>query len=209
MEVRSGGMCSGGNALAMVRVFLSVFWLQARTIRKFSRAAACCLPALALSAAAQTTGTAAENLLQLSRAVRPDQLIAVPGQRSALLGHESGRFEAWAWPLKILHDFHLSVRVDGQILTGDQLARTVTVRPESTTIVYAGDSFSIKETLVVPIDQPAALIRLQIETAEPIETIVTFAPDLQLEWPGAIGGMDVGWNPVLHAYVMSEPEQRF
>jgi glycogen debranching enzyme len=147
--------------------------------------------------------------LQLSRAARPDQLIAVPGQRSALLGHESGRLEAWAWPLEILHDFHLSVRVDGQILTGDSLIRSVTVRPESTTLVYAGDSFSIRETLVVPIDQPAALVRLQIETAEPIETIVSFAPDLQLEWPGAIGGMDAGWNPVLHAYVLSEPQQRF
>ena len=77
----------------------------------------------------------------------------------------------------MLHDLHLSVRVNGQILTGDSLIRSITVRPESTTLVYAGDSFSIKETLVVPIDQPAALIRLQrFETAEPIETIVKSHP---------------------------------
>ncbi|HEY1810091.1 MAG TPA: hypothetical protein VGG42_16115 [Acidobacteriaceae bacterium] len=193
----------------MVRVVPPAVRSQIFGISKLTRTLLWCLAVLTLSAAAQTTGSDAGDGLQISRAVRPDQLIAVPGQQSALLGHESGRFEAWAWPLKILHDFHLSVRVDGQILTGDQLARTVTVRPESTTIVYAGDSFSIKETLVVPIDQPGALIRLQIETSEPIETIVTFAPDLQLEWPGAIGGTDVGWNPALHAYVMSEPEQRF
>jgi glycogen debranching enzyme len=163
------------------------------------------LPVLSCSAFAQT----ADTLPQLSREARPEQLISVPGQRSAILGHESGRFEAWAWPLKILHDFHISVRAGGQILTGDSLVRSITVRPESTTLVYTGDTFSIKETLVVPIDQPAALVRLQIETAEPIETIVTFAPDLQLEWPGAIGGVDVDWNPRLHAYVMSEPQQRF
>lgn len=174
-----------------------------------SGALAFCLAVLALSAGAQASGSGSDTLPQIARAARPDQLIAVPGQQSALLGRESGRFEAWAWPIKILHDFHLSVRVDGQILTGDSLVRSVTVRPESTTLVYAGDSFSIRETLVVPIDQPAALVRLQIETAEPIETIVSFDPDLQLEWPGAIGGMDSNWNPLLHAYVMSEPEQRF
>jgi glycogen debranching enzyme len=174
-------------------------------VRVASRAAAWLVPLLALNAPAQTPDT----LPQLSRAARPEQLIAVPGQRSAILGRESGRFEAWAWPLKILHDFHISVRAGGQIFPGDSLVRSITVRPESTTLVYAGDTFSIKETLVVPIDQPSALVRLQVETAEPIETIVTFAPDLQLEWPGAVGGVDVDWNPKLRAYVMSEPQERF
>jgi glycogen debranching enzyme len=171
----------------------------------FLRAIPWILPVLAHSAFAQT----ADTLPQLSREARPEELISVPGQNSAILGHESGRFEAWAWPLKILHDFHISVRAGGQILTGDSLVRSITVRPESTTLVYAGDTFSIRETLAVPIDQSAALVRLQIETAEPIETIVTFAPDLQLEWPGAIGGVDTDWNPKLRAYVMSEPQERF
>ena len=191
-----------------IRAFPPLFRPSSRSraaARILSRTLACLLPAFCTSALAQT----ADTLPQLSREARPEQLIAVPGQSSAILGHESGRFEAWAWPLKILHDFHISVRAGGQIFTGDSLVRSVTVRPESTTLVYAGDAFAIKETLVVPIDQPTALVRLQIETAEPIETIVMFAPDLQLEWPGAIGGVDVDWNPKLHAYVMSEPQERF
>ncbi len=193
----------------MHRIHASAPRFRAHAVcRLCSRPLAWLLPVLALSALAQAPDTSG-NLPQLSREARPQQLIAVPGQQSALLGHESGRFEAWAWPLKILHDFHLSVRVGGEILSGDSLVRSVTVRPESTTLVYAGDTFSITETLLVPIDQPAALVRLQIETAEPIETIVSFVPDLQLEWPGAIGGVDTDWNPKLHAYVLSEPLQRF
>ncbi|HEY3836745.1 MAG TPA: hypothetical protein VGL72_09240 [Bryobacteraceae bacterium] len=195
---------------ALLRICPSVPCSRDRAAWKFCiRALALCLAVLPLGTFAQVSTDPGDSLPLVSRPARPDQLIAVPGQQSALLGRESGRFEAWAWPLKILHDFHISIRVDGQILTGDSLIRSVSVRPQSTTLVYAGDSFSIKETLVVPIDQPAALIRLQIETAEPIETIVSFAPDLQLEWPGAIGGMDMNWNPALHAYVMSEPQQRF
>jgi len=158
---------------------------------------------------AQSPNRRSITLPEISRAVRPGELITVAGQRSALLGHESGRFEAWAWPLKILHDFHLSVRVGSEVVPGDSLARSITVRPESTTLVYTGDTFSIEETLVVPVDRPAALIQLKIETTQPLETIAAFQPDLQLEWPGAIGGTDTDWNPRLRAYVLSEAQQKF
>jgi len=115
----------------------------------------------------------------------------------------------WAWPLRVLHDFHLSVRLGEELIPADSLVRSITVRPESTTIVFAGDTFSIQETLLVPIDRPAALIHLQIHSAQPLEVVAAFQPDLQLEWPAAIGGTDVDWNPKLHAYVMTEAEQRF
>lgn len=172
-------------------------------------AAAFCLLACLAPARSQTTNDAFGALPEISLAARPAETITVAGQRSALLGHESGRFEAWAWPLKILHDFHLSFRVGSELLPGDLLVRSITVRPESTTLVYAGDTFSIQETLLVPIDQPAALIQLKIETTQPLEIIAAFQPDLQLEWPGAVGGADTDWNPRLHAYVMSEAQQRF
>ena len=174
----------------------------------------CCANAILLmtplaAATAQTSPSVPAALPELSREARPTELISVLGQHSALLGHESGRLEAWAWPLKILHDFHLSFRVGGEMIAGDSLVRSIIVRPESTTLIYAGDTFSVRETLVVPIDQPAALIRLEIESTEPLEAVATFQPDLQLEWPAAIGGTDVDWNPKLHAFVMTEAQQRY
>ncbi|HEY6446883.1 MAG TPA: amylo-alpha-1,6-glucosidase [Acidobacteriaceae bacterium] len=173
----------------------------------------CATALLALAAAlpgyGQASGGEPGSLPQISSDARPAELLVIPGHRSALLGHESGHFEAWAWPLKILHDFHISVRISGEVIPCDSLIRSVTIRPESTTLVCASNTFSIKETLLVPIDQPAALIQLQIQTAEPLEIIASFQPDLQLEWPAAIGGMDVDWNPRLHAYVMTEPQLRY
>lgn len=179
--------------------------------RRIGSAAARILPFLlaAVPLLAQTPEPTPNPLPSIAREARPDQLVSVPGHRSAILGYESGRLEMWAWPLRVLHDFHLSVRVGDEILPADSLARSITVRPESTTLVYAGDTFSIQETLLVPIDSPAALIRLQIQSAQPLEVIAAFQPDLQLEWPGAIGGTDVDWNPRLHAYVMTEAQQRF
>jgi len=52
-------------------------------------------------------GTQNQQPLEFSRAVRPWEFMDVTGQRAALLGSESGRLEAWVYPLKILRNFHL------------------------------------------------------------------------------------------------------
>ena len=118
--------------------------------------------------------------LEISRAVRPWEFLDATGSRAALLGNEAGRFEAWVYPLKILRDFHLLIHAEQHILPAETLARTLIVRPESTTIVYASDTFTIRETLVVPIDKPGALIYLDIRSAEPLEVEAAFERDFQL-----------------------------
>src|SRR5260370_27645379 len=44
--------------------------------------------------------------LELSRAVRPWEFLPIIGTRAGLLGNETGRMEAWVYPLKIFRDFH-------------------------------------------------------------------------------------------------------
>ena len=97
-------------------------------------------------------------------------------------------FEAWVYPLKIFRAFHLTFHVGGRALPAESLARTLTVRPESATLLYVGDSFRIKETLFVPVQEPGAVILLDVETAEPLEVEASFVGDFALEWPAAIGG---------------------
>src|ERR1700726_622400 len=80
--------------------------------------------------------------LELSRPVRPWEFLPVVGTRAGLFGNESGRMEAWVYPLKLLREFHLQFHVDGRVLPAEALARTVVVRPESSTIVYSGDTFT-------------------------------------------------------------------
>src|SRR5205814_2318307 len=92
-----------------------------------------------------------KHSLELSRAVRPWEFLPVTGMRAGLLGNESGRMEAWVYPLKIFRDFHLKFHTEGRVLAAEGLARTVTVRPESATILYAGDTFRVSETFFIPV----------------------------------------------------------
>jgi len=129
--------------------------------------------------------------------------------RAALLGDESGRFEAWVYPLKILRDFHLRFHSRGLDLPAESLARTITVHPESTSILYASDTFTVRETLFVPIHEPGAIIALDVEAAEPVEIEAEFQRDFQLEWPGAIAGSYLYWDQNLHAFVFADELNRF
>ncbi|MCH8948338.1 MAG: hypothetical protein IH789_12060, partial [Acidobacteria bacterium] len=147
--------------------------------------------------------------LELSRAVRPWEFLSAVGTRAALFGREDGRLEAWVYPLKILRDFSLTFHVGGRALPAASLARTVTVRPESCSILYAGDSFVVRETLFVPVDEPGAVIILEIETAQPLEIEAGFERDFQLMWPAALGGTYMGWDAKLRAFALGEEQRRF
>ena len=84
---------------------------------------------------------------------------------AGLFGNESGRLEAWVYPLKLLRDFHLTFHVSNRALPAENLARTLTVTPSSATLVYSvGDSFRIRETLFVPVHEAGAVILFDVET---------------------------------------------
>jgi glycogen debranching enzyme len=160
----------------------------------------------ALGAGAHTPSTPS---LELSRTVRPWEFLSVVGTRAGLFGNESGRMEAWVYPLKLLREFHLQFHVGQRLLPAEALARTVVVRPESSTIVYSGDTFTVRETFFVPVDEAGAVISIEVETEEPLEVTASFQRDFQLEWPAAIGGTYESWDPELHAFVLGEETKKF
>jgi glycogen debranching enzyme len=141
--------------------------------------------------------------LELTRAVRPWESLDVTGSRAALFGNESGRVEAWVYPLKILRNFHLLFHAEEHVLLADSLARTVIVRPESTTILYASDTFTVRETMVVPLDRPGAVIYLDIHSAAPLEIEAVFERDFQLEWPAVLADPDIQWLPAARGYLFT------
>jgi glycogen debranching enzyme len=146
---------------------------------------------------------------ELSRAVRAWEFLPVVGSRAGLFGNETGRFEAWVYPLKIFRDFHVIFHVGDRALPAESLARTLTVKPESASILYAGDSFRVRETLCVPVSESGAVILLEIETEQPLEIEAAFTADFQLEWPAALGGTYLDWDPKLHAFIFGEEARRF
>src|SRR2546430_13052836 len=59
--------------------------------------------------------------LELSRAVRPWEFLPITGMRAGLLGDESGRMEAWVYPLKILREFHLKFHRSEERRVGERV----------------------------------------------------------------------------------------
>jgi glycogen debranching enzyme len=186
--------------------------------RFFSKSLRAAFLGLVLIYAACSAASAAQNSaravapqkkLQISRAARPWEFLAAVGKRAGLFGNESGRVEAWTYPLKILRDLRLTILTEGREIPAETLVRTVIARPESTTLVYTSDTFTVNETFFVPADQPGAVIEIQVETEQPLEVKASFIRDFQLEWPASMGGTYVSWNDALHGFVFGEDQQRF
>jgi glycogen debranching enzyme len=162
-----------------------------------------------LAGVAYSSAQLSDSHLELTRTVRPWEFLPVVGTRAGLFGNESGQFEAWVYPLKIFRDFHLIFHLGDRSLPAESLARTLTVRPESTSILYAGDSFRVRETLCVPVNEGGAVILLEIETESPLEVEAAFTPDFQLEWPAGLGGTFVEWDNKDRTYFFGDEAHKF
>jgi glycogen debranching enzyme len=185
------------SSLTSYSLFLARVWIRSFFL-------AICLACVLPSNAQQTSSD-----LELTRTVRTWEFLPVVGARAGLFGTEAGNFEAWVYPLKIFRDFHLIFHSGDRALPAESLARTLTVRPESASILYAGDNFRVRETLSIPANEAGAVIVLEIETEQPLEVEAVFTPDFQLEWPAALGGTYVNWDPARHAFVFGEETKKF
>src|SRR5581483_8373150 len=79
----------------------------------------------------------------------------------------------------------------------------------SSGILYVGDTFSVKEKLLVPVTDPGAIIVFEVETAHPLEIEAVFERDFQLEWPAGLGGTYVNWDPALKAFYFGEEQKKY
>jgi glycogen debranching enzyme len=154
-------------------------------------------------------GSAQERSLELSRTNRPWEFLTAVGTRAGLFGGESGRIEAWVYPLKLLRNFRLQFEAEGHLVPAEALARTVIARPETSTIIYAGDTFRVRETLFVPVQEAGAVVLLDIESEKPLNVRVSFERDFQLEWPAALGATFSAWDQKLHAFSFGEEQKRY
>jgi glycogen debranching enzyme len=164
---------------------------------------------LLFSAVAPIVAEQKSASLELTRTARPWEFLSAVGTRAGLFGNEAGNFEAWVYPLKIFRNFRLRLHADGRVIPAEALVRTVTVRPESSTIYYTGDTFSIAETLFIPINEPGAYIKIEVETEQPLDVEAVFQRDFQLEWPAALGGTYLNWDRTLHACYFGEEQKKF
>jgi glycogen debranching enzyme len=152
---------------------------------------------------------AAGGPLTLVRTAENWQFLDAVGPHSALLGREDGTFEAWIYPLKLLRNFHLTFRAGDRVIAASSLPRTIVARPESTSIRYAYDSFSVCETWFAPLHDTGAVVTIQLESAEPVSVHASFEPDVAWMWPAGLGAGYSKWDEALHAFSFGEEQHRF
>ena len=142
--------------------------------------------------------------------VRPRQYLGVVGPRSAWLGSETGEAELWVHPLKLASGFSLDFRILEYVepVHGKDVARTVEVRPEATTITYTHATFTVREHVMAPLDEPGLLVLLEVDAFRPFEIVVGFRTVLQYAWPGGMGGQYTLWSDEDRAFVLSESLRR-
>ena len=148
--------------------------------------------------------------IEITGDVRPRQYIGVQGRRVAWLGQETGEAEIWIHPLKVAQDFQLAFRVPQYVdpIRGADVARTIHVRPEATTIVYSHQSFTVKEHILAPLDEGALLVLLDVDATVPMEIVASFKTVLQYAWPAGLGGQYASWDNARRAFVLSESRRQ-
>ena len=149
--------------------------------------------------------------LSLERRTHPGAFVDVTGRRAAVFGYEHRGFEAWVYPLKILEDFRLSFSLEGYPLAvpAEDLLASITVRPEATVLTYSHAAFSVRQILFVPIDQPAVIMLLDVQTTLPMRVTASFRPRLRPMWPAGLMTPFVSWDEKTGVYTIGEESRRF
>jgi hypothetical protein len=132
------------------------------------------------------------------------------GRRAAFLGRTDGTFEAWVYPLKVLHGFELAFQTPAYSdpIPGASLVAGVDVRPESSTVRYAHAAFTVDATWLVPVEGLGGVVLLDVDTSVPLTVVVRFRPDLKPMWPAALGGQYSFWDQTMKAYVVGEASRK-
>lgn len=149
--------------------------------------------------------------MRLERPTRSGMFFDVVGRKAAAFGYENRGMEAWAYPLKLVDDFKLGFLLEGYPLEidGPQIARWIDVRPEATTFTYSHAGFTVRQILFAPVDEPAIVMLLDVQSVLPLTVVGSFRPRLRLMWPAGLMTGDAGWDAKAQAYSITEETKRF
>ncbi len=147
-----------------------------------------------------------DSPLDLAGPARSGVYLGDVGRRAALFGDETGGFEAWTWPIKLVRDLSFSFRIPDydEPIDAARVARRVIVHPGYKTIVYSHPAFTVRAHIMAALDEPGALILLDVETVRPLEVIVRLHADFNLAWPGGFGGQHIGWDAAHHGFLLTQ-----
>jgi glycogen debranching enzyme len=132
--------------------------------------------------------------LTITQATAPGRPFTVTGERGAILGYQSGEFEAWLFPVKVLRHFRIAAELAGYgvPLELNQLASVIQVSPSETVITYSHAALTVRQHMLAPRggDNPAgALVLFEIDSVRPVRLSFRFEPVVARMWPAAGAGI--------------------
>lgn len=144
--------------------------------------------------------------IQLTKLAKPGNPFCESGRRFAFLGEESGSFEAWAYPLKLVRDFKFYLFTGNSVrpIPAEKITEKISKKPGVTTITYVYQNFTIEANYISSVEEPAGLILLKVDSDVPLKIVCSFLPVLQPMWPAGLGGQYSYWHDGMKAYIISE-----
>jgi hypothetical protein len=148
--------------------------------------------------------------LEWRQPAMPLQFWDATGRRAAAFGKQDGKFEAWIWPIKVLHGFRLEFRQDGmpEPVRGEAWLREVITRPESTTLVYVHPKFTVREIVWAAPDSPALIVFFDVDSDKPLNITAKFVPDFKPMWPASLGGQHSWWIAEDKAFGLGDAQEK-
>jgi hypothetical protein len=138
------------------------------------------------------------SALSITRPAQGQLPFSVAGERGALFGQQDGRWEAWAFPVKLVSHFTIQAELAGYPIPIDvnELASTIEVNPERTTITYSHAAFTIRQHMFAPrggaAGSPAAVVFFEIHAGRAMALTFRFTPEMLRMWPAANFGRPSG-----------------
>jgi glycogen debranching enzyme len=149
--------------------------------------------------------------IELRAEAAPSRFISAHGRRGMMVGYAGETLEGWIFPFRLFHGLESDFRLEGSsdVIPGSALVRDIIVRPESVTRIYSAQNFTVRETLFVPLDEPGLEMLYAVDSRAPLHIHVSFRPDLDLMWPGGLGGQSFYWDENHHAFVLIDSSGKY
>ena len=150
------------------------------------------------------------NNIQINLPAESPQYFDRIGRKAALMGFEDGTFEMWVWPWKPLRNFKLLFFLGSSTtpIQPEDIVKKISITPEAAEITFSYESFTVKEIIMVPVEEKGSIILLKVNTTTPLKIVPGFLPVMQPQWPAGIGGQYSYWDDEVKGYIISEGRQR-
>ncbi len=138
--------------------------------------------------------------IKIVRNIEAAKPFTVAGEYGAIFGQQgggeqSGGFEAWVWPVKVISGLQISAEMADYPVPIDVngLPGSIEVNPDRTTITYSHAGFTVRQHMfssrgLNPVAGAGPVILFEFDSVRPLDLTFKFIPVVERMWPAATFG---------------------